>query len=74
MDVSTLLKTLEAERNSLDLTIKTLRARLGGSQAHAKPQGAPKPHGSVWTPARRLAMSKKLKAVHASKKRKPAST
>jgi len=69
MDVATLLKSLEGERDALDATIKTLRARIGGSQTHAKPQGAPKPHGSVWTPAKRLAMSKKLKAVLAAKKK-----
>ena len=70
MDVVTLLRTLEAERDGLDATIKTLRARLGASRTNAKAPGAPsKPHGSVWTPARRLAMSKLMKARLATKRK-----
>ena len=69
MDVATLLKTLVAERDSYNVIIDSLRARLGLSQANVKPQGAPKPHGSVWTPARRLAMSKKMKVVIATKRK-----
>ena len=71
MDVTTLLKNLEAERDSLDATIKTLRRHLQGSrasQSHAKAPGA-KPQASVWTPARRLAMSKLVKARIAAKKK-----
>lgn len=68
MDVVTLLRTLEAERDGLDATIKTLRARLGASHTNAKAP-APKPHRSVWTPARRLAMSKLMKARLATKRK-----
>jgi hypothetical protein len=73
MDAFVLLKQLEAERDSLDSTIKVLRAHLGGSQSHAKAPGSPKAHGSVWTPARRAAMSKLMKSRIAAKKEKAAS-
>jgi hypothetical protein len=69
MDERQYLAQLVKERDDLNTLITALQQRLGASHSAPKAKGAPKPHGSVWTPARRAAMSKKLKSVLAAKRK-----
>lgn len=73
MDAVKLLESLKAERSQLDVLIEGVQRRLGASQSAPKVQGAVKAqvrrHGRVWTSSMRAAMSKRLKAVIAQKKR-----
>jgi hypothetical protein len=80
MDVKHMIEQLKAEAAELLATAKVLEKRVGtaftkGKQSAARAKHGPgksahKPHGRVWTPAMKLAMSKKMKARHAAKKTK----
>ncbi len=63
-----LLTKLKMERDELDSAIAVLERNLH----HGQPSAAkkPKPHGKVWTDAERRAMSIKMKAI-AAKRKKP---
>jgi DNA methylase len=75
--MSGLLAKLKEERHKLDMTIEYLESHKGiglldeVTTVRVKAQGKaqPKRHGRVWTPAMRLAMSRRLKAVIAAKKK-----
>jgi hypothetical protein len=59
-----LLTKLRMERDELSSAISVLERNLH----HGQPQ-KPKPHGKIWTPAERKAMSEKMKKVAAARKK-----
>lgn len=67
MDTSTLLNQLRQERAELDATISVLERRAGAVSVGGSRK--PKKHGRPMSAAAKLAMSKKLKAVWAAKKK-----
>jgi hypothetical protein len=68
MDVKQLIAQLESEVAERQATIRVLQERLGMKVVKAK-QPARKPHGRVYTQAQKAAMSRKLKAVFAAKRK-----
>ncbi|MGC2529782.1 MAG: hypothetical protein WA639_18685 [Candidatus Acidiferrum sp.] len=68
MDVRELISQLQQEVAERQATIKVLQDRLG-IPAKKPSQSARKPHGRVYTEAQKLAMSRKLKAVLAAKRK-----
>jgi len=69
MDTTTLLNQLRKERDELSATISVLERRAGVSPAATRRASAPKRHGRVMSAAAKAAMSRKLKAIWAAKKK-----
>lgn len=68
MEVRELISQLQQEVAERQATIKVLQERLAIKVTKAG-QPARKPHGRVYTQAQKDAMSRKLKAVFASKRK-----
>lgn len=64
MEVTNLLSGLRKERDELDALISSIERRTKKTQVAASPVARGK---VVWTAARKAALSKKMKAIHAAR-------
>jgi len=73
MDVSHMIEQLERRKEEIDITLKMLRSEVGDKiarrQSRITPQSTSKKKGHRWSSAQKAAMSAKLKASWAARKK-----
>jgi hypothetical protein len=71
MDANSLLESMRKEYAELGNAISFLERRVGTSTvASRKPKSGPRSHGRRWTKAMREAMSKRVRAALAAKRKR----